>query len=72
MKKKLLYGILMIISVFTYTSCSNAGDYVPNTPDEVQKVIYSELFADTLGGFTAVDVSGTQKWAIEKTRKYHR
>ena len=70
MKKKLLYGILMIISVFTYTSCSNAGDYVPNTPDEVQKVIYSELFADTLGGFTAVDVSGTQKWAIEKTRKY--
>lgn len=65
MKKKILYGILALTSVFFYTSCSNADEYVPNTSDEIIKVIYSELFSDSITAFTAVSVTGAQNWVYE-------
>lgn len=70
MKKKLLYGVLILFSGIISIACSNSDDYIPNTSEEIQDLIYLESFSDTLGGFVAVDVSGEQKWAIDKARQY--
>lgn len=64
MKKNLLYGILALLLGLVYTACSNADEYVPNIPEETQKVIYSELFSDSITAFTAISVSGDQQWVL--------
>lgn len=63
MNKKLLYGVLVLFLGFV-SACSNSDEYVPNTPDETQQVIYSELFSDSISAFTSVSVSGDQQWVL--------
>lgn len=63
MKKKLLYqAIILLLGAFS-VACSNSDEYIPNTTEEEEiKVVYSELFSDSIKAFSAVSVSGAQNW----------
>lgn len=65
MKKKFIYGILIAILGLGNIACSNSDEYIPNTSGEVEKVIYSELFSDSIKAFSAVSVTGDQTWVYD-------
>lgn len=69
MKKKTLYGLMLLLTGFSVSSCSNLDEsaYVIKPTD--QSVIYSETFASSMGGFIAKSVTGDQVWA-ENTNGY--
>lgn len=63
MKKKLLYQAIILLLGTLSIACSNSDEYIPNISEEEEvKVIYSELFSDSIKAFTAVSVSGAQNW----------
>ncbi|MDD4990794.1 MAG: choice-of-anchor J domain-containing protein [Paludibacter sp.] len=63
MKKKIIYGWMLLIFGMAVTSCSNLVESIsPIKPVEESNTIYSETFASGLGNFTAKSVVGTENW----------
>ncbi|MFV0391760.1 MAG: DUF6359 domain-containing protein [Paludibacteraceae bacterium] len=66
MKRILFYGLAFAMLSLINIACSNSDDYIPNfSTDDSGKIIYSELFSDSIRAFTAVNVSGDQEWVYD-------
>ena len=70
MKKIFLYGIIATIFGIGNIACSNSDEYIPNTPDEVEKVIYSELFSDSIKNNIAFGNGKTDMATVQQYAAY--
>ncbi|MEI8272750.1 MAG: choice-of-anchor J domain-containing protein [Paludibacter sp.] len=63
MKKKKIYGLILLISGISLSACSNLDESIAIIKPIQNNTIYSETFASSLGGFISKSVTGDQVWA---------